>query len=97
MVAVIKHLRFSKPVSEFEAAVEREALPLLSTFPGFRDFSFLRIGEDRAVVIILWASAAEAANGAKEFGPDWFAQNFAPYRAGEQQHSFREVIFQYES
>lgn len=47
------------------------------------------------MVIILWVSADEAVNGAKTFGPTWFAQHIAPYLASEQQRSMGEVIVQY--
>ena len=97
MFAVINHLHFSKPVNEFKAAVEQEGLPLLSSFSGFRDFYFVRESEDRAAVIILWDSPAEAASGAKEFGSTWFAQHLAPYLASEQQRSVGEVIVQYDA
>lgn len=96
MFAVINHLHLSKPVAEFRSGLEQEGLPLLAGLPGFRDFYFVQEAEDRAVVIILWASAAEAANGAKTFGPTWFAKHIAPYLASEQQRSMGEVIVQYQ-
>jgi heme-degrading monooxygenase HmoA len=97
MFAVINHLHLSKPVNEFQAPIEQEGLlPLLSSLPGFRNFYFVRVSEDRGVVIILWDSAAEAANGANEIGPTWFAQHIAPYLASEQQRSVGEVIVQSE-
>ena len=95
MFAVINHIHSSKPVNEFKAAVEQELPPLLSSFPGFRDFYFVREGEDRCVAIILWDSAAEAANGAKEIGSTWFNQNVVPYLASEQQRSMGEVLVSY--
>ena len=97
MYAVINHLHVSKPVNEFQATIEQEGLlPLLSSLPGFQKFYFVRVAEDRAVVIILWNTAAEAANGANEIGPTWFAQHIAPHLASEQQRSVGEVIVQYE-
>ena len=35
-------------------------------------------------------------NGAKTFGPTWFAKNVAPYLASEQQRSVGEVILHYQ-
>jgi hypothetical protein len=97
MFAVINHLHFSKPVAEFRAGLAQEGLPLLASQPGFRDFYFVQEGEDRAAVIILWASAEDAANGARAFGPTWFAQHIAPYLASEQQRSMGEVMVQYQA
>lgn len=92
MHAVVNHLHFSKPVDDFRQAVEQEGLPLLSSLPGFRDFLFVKVADDRAVVILVWQDAASAENGAKVFGPTWFAKNFAPYLASEQQRSSGPVI-----
>jgi heme-degrading monooxygenase HmoA len=96
MFAVVNHLHFNKPVAEFRSALSQEGLPLLSALPGFQDFYFVQVAEDRAVVIILWENASDAASGAKTFGSTWFAENVAPYLASEQQRSVGEVIVQYE-
>jgi hypothetical protein len=92
MYAVVNHLHFSKPVDELRKAVEEEGLPLLVSLPGFKDLFFVKVAEDRAIVILLWQDAASADSGAKIFGPTWFAKNFAPYLASEQQRSSGPVI-----
>lgn len=92
MYAVVNHVHFNKPVDEFRTAVAQEGAPLLASLPGFQGFHFVKVTEDRAIVIILWQDAASAENGAKAFGPTWFAKNFAPYLASEQQRSSGEVI-----
>ena len=96
MFAVINRLHVSKPVNEFQATIEQEGLlPLLSSLPGYQSFYFVRLSEDQGVVIILWDSAAEAANGANVIGPTWFAQHIGPHLASEQQRSVGEVIVQH--
>ena len=92
MYAVVNHLHFSKPVDEFRAAVSNEGLPLLQSLPGFKDFYFVKVADDRAIVILVWQDAASAESGAKTFGPTWFAKNLAPYLASEQQRSSGDVI-----
>jgi heme-degrading monooxygenase HmoA len=92
MYAVINHLHFNKPVDEFRTGVANEGFPLLQSLPGFKDFYFVKVAEDRAIVILMWQDAASAESGAKAFGPTWFAKNFAPYLASEQQRSSGEVI-----
>jgi heme-degrading monooxygenase HmoA len=96
MVAVINHLHLSKPVDELVGPLEKEGLPILASQPGFRDFYFVKTAADRATVIILWQDAEAAANGARAFGSTWFAQNFAPFLASEQERRTGEVVVRYE-
>ncbi len=95
MFAVVNHLHFNKPVAEFTAIVRNEGMPLLASFPGFVDFNFIKEAEDKAIVIIIWKDAESAMNGAKQFGPTWFAKNFAPYFAEKENRSTGEVLVSY--
>jgi hypothetical protein len=92
MFAVVNHLHFSKPVDEFQEAVKTGGLPILQQQPGFKNLLFVKNSEDRATVILLWQDGPSAEAGAKVFGPTWFAQNFAPFLASEQQRSAGPVI-----
>lgn len=92
MFAVVNHLHFSKPVDELRASVEQEGAPLLASLPGFKAFHFIKVDDTHAIVLILWNSGADAQSGAQVFGPTWFAKNFAPYLASEQQRSMGEVL-----
>lgn len=92
MHAVVNQLHFNKPVDEFRTALTDELLPLITSLPGFTDFNYVKVSDDRAIVIIFWQDAASAENGANTIGPTWFAENFAPYLASEQQRSTGEVI-----
>ncbi len=92
MYAVVNHLHFTQPVDTFRAAVASEGLPLLQSLPGFQELYFVKTAVDRAIVVLIWLDAASAEHGAKVFGPTWFAVNFAPYLASEQQRSSGEVI-----
>jgi hypothetical protein len=92
MHAVVNHLHLTKPVDEFRNAIQQELLPIFTAQPGFHEFHFVKVAEDRAIVIILWQDAESADNGGKVIGPTWFAQNFAPYLASEQERSTGEVI-----
>ena len=75
----VNHLLFSKPVDEFRLVVEQEGLPLLSGYQGFRDFYFVKVAEDKVIIIILLQDAASAEAGEKSFGPTWFAENFKQF------------------
>jgi heme-degrading monooxygenase HmoA len=92
MYAVVNHLHLSIPVDQIVEGMEREAIPLLKGLPGFQGINLVKVASDRAIVILFWDSAANADNGAKTFGPTWFAKNIAPYLASEQQRSVGEVI-----
>jgi heme-degrading monooxygenase HmoA len=92
MHAVVNHLHLNKPVDEVRNSLEAEGLPLLASQPGFENFYFVKVDDSHAIVIIIWASAADAQNGAQQFGPTWFAKNIAPYLASDQQRSMGEVI-----
>ena len=92
MHAVVNQLHLNKPVDEFRAALTDELLPLIASLPGFKDFNFVKVSDDRAIVIIFWQDAASAENGANTIGPTWFAKNIAPFLASEQGRSTGEVI-----
>jgi heme-degrading monooxygenase HmoA len=95
MFAVVNHLHFNRPVEEFGGPVADSGLPLLSSLPGFRDFYFIKEGEDRGIIIIIWDDGPSAAAGAQAFGPTWFAEHFAPHLASPQQRIAGEVLASY--
>lgn len=92
MFAVVNHLYLSKPVDEFQSAVQSAGLPLLQSLAGFKELHFVKAGDDHAIVILLWENGAAAQAGAAVFGPTWFAQNLAPFLKSEQQRSAGPVI-----
>jgi heme-degrading monooxygenase HmoA len=96
MYVVINHLHFTKRVDEFRVPMMETGIPLLSRSPGFIDFKFVRIADDRAVVLIFWETAEDAQKGAQSFGPTWFRENIVPYLASEQQRVTGEVIAGYQ-
>jgi hypothetical protein len=92
MYVVINHLHLSIPVDQLRPGLEQEGVPLLQSMPGFQGFYLVKNADDRATALIFWDSAANAENGAKTFGPTWFAKNIAPYLASDQQRSVGEII-----
>lgn len=97
MFAVVNHLHFAKPVDEFTATVSNEGMSLLASFPGFVDFNFIKEGENKAIVIIIWKDGESAMSGAKQFGPTWFAKNLAPFFAEKENRSTDEVLVSYKN
>ena len=92
MFAVVNHLHLNVPVEQISSATAQEGLPILKGLPGFQGVNLVKVADDRLIVILYWDSAANAENGAKIFGPTWFAKNIAPHLASEQQPSVGEVI-----
>jgi hypothetical protein len=92
MHAVINHLHVDMPVEQLRPGLEAGLLPLIRQLKGFRAFYFMREAEDRAAVVIIWATAEDAQNGAAIIGPGWFAQNVAPHLASEQVRAVGEVL-----
>lgn len=97
MFAIINQLHLSKPPHEFLAPIEQELLPVLSSSSGYQSFHLVQVNEDRAIVIILFDSAAEATDATNVIAPTWFAKHVAPHLASEQQRSVGEVIFHHEA
>ncbi|HZS75766.1 MAG TPA: hypothetical protein VFA41_04070 [Ktedonobacteraceae bacterium] len=95
MYAVINHLHLTIPVDQLRPGLEQEARAILTSQPGFHAFYFVKHTDDQATVILLWETVSDAENGAKVFGPTWFAKNIAPYLASPQGRSLGEVIVQY--
>jgi hypothetical protein len=96
MFAVVNHLHLNIPVDQIRPGVEQEAIPLLQKSPGFLGINLVKVADERAIVIHYWDNAANADNGAKTFGPTWFAKNIAPHLASEQQRSGGDVIVHYQ-
>lgn len=95
MFAVVNHLHLKVSIEQIRSATEQEGLSILKELPGFRGVNLVKVADDRMIVILYWDSAANADNGAKIFGPTWFAKNIAPFLASEQQRSAGEVILHY--
>ncbi len=95
MFAVINHLNFTTSVDEIRNLVKNEGLSILLKNKGFKDFYFVKEAEKKGCVIILWETAEDAVNGAKQFGPTWFTSNIKPFLSGEEGRSVDPVIVKY--
>ncbi|MCK6629826.1 MAG: hypothetical protein L6R45_32210 [Anaerolineae bacterium] len=95
MFAIVNHLHLNVPVEQIRLGAEQDGVSLLKEMPGFQGINLVKVADDRMIVILYWDSAANADNGAKIFGPSWFAKNIAPFLASEQQRSAGEVILHY--
>jgi hypothetical protein len=92
MYAVVNHLYLNKPLSQLAEEMDSQGIAVISKNPGFRDLHLVQAGDDHAIVILLWETRADAENGARSFGPTWFAEHVAPFLTREQQRSAGNVI-----
>lgn len=92
MYAIVNHLQFIKPVDELIEIVRTSGLPYLISHNGFIDFHFIKMDEFKAIVILLWTDQQAAQDGAKSFGPSWFALHFKPFLAVAENRSTGEVV-----
>lgn len=92
MHAVINQLHFKRPVQETLQDVEGNLGPIIEQLPGFKSFYVVQTAEDRATVIILWETEADAINGGKTIGPTYFATAIAPHLASDQVRELGPVI-----
>ncbi len=88
---VVNRIRLTVPADEVIPDVEREVSPVIRALPGFEWFSVAKVGDQEVVVVIRWATAADAANGGAVIGPGVFNTWIAP-RAESQDRVVGEVV-----
>ena len=82
MYAVIRRVTLKSGM--FDEAVRRDEsglLPILSSAPGFVEFTLLQAGEDVGVSIALFETQ-EQAEEANRRAAEWLKENMAPLAAG---------------
>ena len=87
---VVNRIRLKVPAEEVLVDIERELPPFIRTLPGFERFTVAKIGAQEVVVVIYWATAADAASGGGVIGPGLFNTWVAP-RAESQDRIVGEV------
>jgi hypothetical protein len=75
---VVNRIKLTVPAEEVLADVEREVPPIIRALPGFERFSVAKVGHQEVVVVIFWATAADAAHGGSVIGPGAFNTWVAP-------------------
>lgn len=88
---VVNRIRLTVPAEEVLPDVDREISPFIRTLPGFERFSVAKIGDQEVVVVIHWATMADAANGGAIIGPGLFNTWIAP-RAESQDRVVGEIV-----
>lgn len=88
---VVNRIRLKVAADEVVPDIDREISPLIRTLPGFEALHVAKVGDQEIVIVIRWATAAEAANGGAVIGPGLFNTWIAP-RAESQDRIVGEVL-----
>jgi hypothetical protein len=88
---VVNRIRLKVPAEEVLPDVEREIAPFIRTLPGFERFGVAKVGDQEVVVVIHWATMADAVNGGAIIGPGLFNTWIAP-RAESQDRVVGELV-----
>jgi hypothetical protein len=89
---VINHLHLTVPVDQLATVVAREFELIFRAQPGFERFYLVKVGEEEAIVVIVWADEAAAANGASVIGPTLFAKHLVPVLASPQERTVGTAV-----
>ncbi len=92
MHAVINHLPI-KPDTDWSALAQKiDAFNKLVDHPDFRGLSMIRVGDDAAIILVLFASRAALDDVSRSVAAPWFAENVRPYLSGVVNRSVGEIV-----
>ncbi len=87
---VVNRIRLTVPAEEVLPDVEREISPVIRALSGFEWLSVAKTADREVMVVIRWATSADAANGGAVIGPGVFNTWIAP-RAESQDRVVGEI------
>ncbi len=91
-VVVVNRLTFRVPVDDVIPAVRERFPTVFDACPGFERFELLKVGEMTAIVLIHWADAQSATDGAARIGPTVFREVVGPLLAADQVREVGPVV-----
>lgn len=91
MHVVINHLRLRDPVTDATVEATREAVRLVVD-AGALAARVVKVDETHLVLILEFATAADAEQIARDVGGPWMRENIRPLLAGDTERSVGEVI-----
>jgi hypothetical protein len=90
--AVVNHLPI-KPDTDWAALAQKvDAFNALIDHPDFRGLSMIRVGDDAAILLVLFASRAALDDISRNVAAPWFADNMRPYLSGAVSRSVGEIV-----
>lgn len=91
-VVVVNRLTFSVPVDSVVPSVQDRFPAAFDGCPGFERFELVKVSDTAAIVLIHWADAQAAADGAARIGPTVFREVIGPLLAAEQVREAGPVV-----
>lgn len=91
MHVVINHLRLRDPLSEATVEAARDGMQVVVD-AGALAARVAKVDEKHLVLILEFATAADADRIAREVGGPWMRENIRPLLAGDTERSVGEVI-----
>ena len=92
MHAVVNHLPI-KPDTDWDAlAAKVDTFNALIDHPEFRGLSMIRVGNDAAILLILFANRAALDDVSRNVAAPWFAENMRPYLSAAVSRSVGEIV-----
>jgi hypothetical protein len=92
MHAVVNHLPI-KPDTDWTAFAQKvDAFEAMVDHPDFRGLSMIRVGDDAAILLVLFASRAALDDVSRNIAAPWFAENVRPYLSGPVNRSVGEIV-----
>ena len=83
MYAAIRRIKVQPgSFDEIIRRAESELVPIISSVPGFIEYSGVQVGEDIALTISLFETQEQAEESTRR-AMDWVKQNMAPFAAGQ--------------
>lgn len=89
---VVNHLHLTVPVDDLATVVAREFELIFRAQPGFERLYLVKVDDNEAIVVIVWADETAAANGAAVIGPTLFAKHLIPILASPQERSVGTAV-----
>jgi hypothetical protein len=90
-VLVVNHLRFREPVAGATAEASRDAVRRIVDAGGLAA-QVLRVDDRHLILVLTFASAADADRVSKEIGGPWMREHVIPLLAEPTERSVGEVI-----
>lgn len=92
MHAIVNHLPIRPDTDWRVLAGLADELNALVDHPDHRGASLIRVGEDAAILVVLFASRAALDRVSREVAGPWFAEHMRPHLAGAVDRHVGEVL-----
>jgi heme-degrading monooxygenase HmoA len=93
MYAVVNHFPLKTPVDQaLIDKLQQDLIPRGQALPGFKEFHFIRVADDHAIVVVLFETLEALEEITRQVAAPWFAEHVGPYVAGPPERRVGEVV-----